>query len=124
MRDFPFVVFGETPSGAHADSEARARLLRSSLWEVVETREATDQADSETGFLRKQYGKICDEANEGAILAEIIAPALVENILCGDTYCVWTPFIQSGVTDCIQTFARLVFQALSVPMRYPPHSIS
>lgn len=66
----------------------------------------------------QQYDAIFLEAAGSAKFAENFTPILVEIILCGDELCVWTPSIQTGITDCIQVFARLIVQVLSVPMTH------
>jgi hypothetical protein len=92
--------------------------FRAFLRDLEAIRGQLDLYKSKSESRHQEYGAILHEANNAAKVAENITPALVENILSGDENCVWTPSIQAGVTDCIQAFARLMFQALSVPMKH------
>jgi len=92
--------------------------FRDFLWELQAIRGQVELYKGKSESRLQQYGNILREAGDGAKLAENITPPLVDNILNGDKFCVWTPSIQAGVTDCIQAFARLIFQALSVPLTH------
>ena len=92
-------------------------LYRDFLWEFEVFREQVDHYESTSKTRHQQYCTIFHDANGSVALAERIAVAFVANVLCGDEPCIITPFILSGSIDTVQTFARLIFQALSVPIR-------
>ena len=91
--------------------------FRELLWNLEAIRENVDHYESKSKFRHQQYDMIIREAGGGASLAENITPILVENILCGGEMCVSLFSVQLGVIDCIQTFARLICQALSAPVK-------
>ena len=91
--------------------------FREFLWEVQAIREQIDRYERNSESRRRQYGDIFRGAGGAVRLAENIAPFLVGNLLSSNAPCVSILTLQSGVTDCIQTFARLIFQALSVPVK-------
>jgi hypothetical protein len=91
------------------------------LWDLEAIREQVGHYESKSLLRHQQYGRILREAGGGARLAENVAPILVENILCDGEWRVSLFSVQVSMIDCIQTFGRLVFQALSTPMKCRPY---
>jgi hypothetical protein len=87
------------------------------LWDLEAIREQVGHYESKSMIRHQQYGNILREAGGGVRLAENVTPILVENIFRGGEWRVSLFSVQLSMIDCIQTFARLVFQALSTPMK-------
>ena len=87
------------------------------LRDIEAIREQVEHFENKSRLRHQQYDRILREAGGGARLAESIAPTLVENILCGGDLCVSLFSVQLGVIDRMQTSGRLIFQALSVPLK-------